>query len=185
VRSNVAADRTERTEVLHRSQVLAPLHEVVQRPPLLVIDVDVPVFDGDHAIAFSKGKGSVNEGVREREETQANRDCRGEAEAADERQPRIFHEHPRPELEVDARIVDPAERPRVALTLLGLLDAAKRALRRESRFFRAHPFGEESIFEEPQMRADLARQLVFGSSGSKRRPQAPEKSSESIHHGAV
>ena len=45
---------------------------------------------------------------------------------------------------------------------LGLLDTAKRALRGKARFLGAHALREEAVFEELEMRADLAREIVFG-----------------------
>ena len=94
----------------------------------------------------------------------ARADCnrRRQPDAADNRQARILLQHPGAELEVDARVVYPAEGARVALMFLGLLDAAKGALRGKARLLRAHALREEAIFKELEVRADLAREIVFG-----------------------
>ena len=72
-------------------------------------------------------------------------------DAADDRQARILGQHSRAELEVDARIVQPAEATRVALMFLGLLDAAEGAARRQPRLVSGHALGDEPVFEQLQM----------------------------------
>ena len=60
---------------------------------------------------------------------------------------------------------------------LGLLDAAKGALRGKARLFRTHALREEAVFKELEVRADLAREIVFGLGRTKGRRQAPQKAS--------
>ena len=64
--------------------------------------------------------------------------------------------------DVGARVVQPAERSRVTLMLLRLFDAAaERAACREPRLGFGHALREELVFEQPQVRRDFAREIVF------------------------
>ena len=103
------------------------------------------------------GNRGVDVGIEEGEERRADGDADRQSDAADQRQPRILHEHPRAELEVDAPVVQPAEGARVALVFLGLLDAAERAPRGEARVVAGHAFRDELVFEQLQVRRDFAR----------------------------
>ncbi len=56
--------------------------------------------------------------------------------------------------------------------LLHLLDAAKRAPRREARVLARHAIGHELVFEQLQMGVDLTCEFGLGAGGSQHRRQA-------------
>jgi hypothetical protein len=129
-------------------------------------------------MAVGRGDSGVDIGVEEREECCADSDSDREADAADQRQAGILQQHPRTELDVSARVVYPTEGARVALMFLGLLHTAKGALRGKARLFRTHALCAKAVFEELEVRANLAREIVLGLGRTKRRRQAPQEAAK-------
>ena len=78
-------------------------------------------------------------------------------------------------------IRDPAERSRIALTFLGLIDAAKRAPGCELRVGARHPFRHEAIFEQREVRFDFPRELVLGAAVAEQRQEAQNELAEWSH----
>ena len=68
---------------------------------------------------------------------------------------------------VAPRIVEPDERARVALALLGLLDAAERARARRASSA-GHAAAAEVVFEQREVRRDLAREVRLRPAGRTR-----------------
>jgi hypothetical protein len=66
--------------------------------------------------------------------------------------------------------------------LLGLIDTAKGATSGEGRIRRRHPLCDELVFEQRQVRADLARQLMFGAAVPDQGPQTQEEQADGGHH---
>ena len=60
---------------------------------------------------------------------------------------------------VAPRVGEPDERACVALPLLGLLDAAERAPRRQTGIVRRQPVAAEVVFEQREVRAHFAREF--------------------------
>jgi len=101
-------------------------------------------------------------GVRERQRPQHHRvhdgkDRRVRADAQRERQHRRDGEswcppqHAARILDILARVAQPAKRSRLALILLGLLDAAECAPRGQSRLFRRQPAAPKLVLEDRQV----------------------------------
>src|SRR5688500_699757 len=86
--------------------------------------------------------------IKERKRCRPERNRDGHGHAADQRQARILDEHPRAQLEVEPRVVQPPERSRIPLMLFRLLDAAECAPRRIARVFRAHALRAKLLLEE-------------------------------------
>jgi hypothetical protein len=76
----------------------------------------------------------------------------------------------------------PAERPRIALMLLRLLDPAERAPRREARLVGAHAACEELFLEELQVRVDFTCQLRLRPPAAEQ-GEEPEKEAPGRRHG--
>jgi hypothetical protein len=123
----------------------------VHRPPHLVVRVDVPILECHDALTALDWQRGVEEGIKEREEARANGDADRLARAADQRQRGVLGQHPRAELEVHPRVVQPAKSARVALVLLGLFDAAEGASRSQPRFVSGHAFRDKLVFEQLKM----------------------------------
>ena len=66
---------------------------------------------------------------------------------------------------------------------LRLLDSAEGARRRLARVRGGHPFGEELVLEQPQMRLNLARELVFSAIGLKERQDPEQEPADGSHGG--
>jgi hypothetical protein len=147
----------------------------VQGSRLVVVCVRVPVLECDDAIAFVQREWRLLVPVQHREETCADGDGDGHAEGPDHGQPWIFDEHPRAEPGVEPPFVHPRKGARLALPLLGLLDAAKGTPRGEARVLGGHPLREERVFEELQVRVDLAGELGLGAARAHERQQPVEK----------
>ena len=77
--------------------------------------------------------------------------------------------------DVALQIVDPAERARIALMFLGLLDAAERAAGGQPRVSGRHALGDELLLEQRQVRIHLAREIVLGAAMTERRDEAEQK----------
>ena len=116
VRDQIAAARTERAEVLHGLELLAPHHEVVQRPPLRIAGlVGAVVLDRDDAIALIERKRRVQHRVDDGEGARADRDRDRHADHAHERKAGILREHAQPQLHIEQRHVqENAAVPRAA-----------------------------------------------------------------------
>ncbi len=101
-------------------------------------------------------------------------DRRGRADAKRERDRRgrgefgTAREAARTVREVLPEIGDPAERPRIALMLLRLLDAAEGAPGRESRFLRRQALEPKTLFEQREVRRHLPREVMFGTARTNR-----------------
>ncbi|HVL68750.1 MAG TPA: hypothetical protein VM364_15915 [Vicinamibacterales bacterium] len=120
----------------------------MHRPPHLAARVDVPILECHDPLAVLDRERRVEKGIHEREEGRADGDADRQAQTTDQRQRGVLGQHARPELEVHPRVVQPAESARVALVLLGLLDAAEGAPRSQPRFIPGHAFGDELVFEQ-------------------------------------
>ena len=116
-----------------------------------VVDLHVPIFERDNALAVLDRQRRVRLGVDQREEGGADADPDRQSQSADDREARVLRQHSRAELDVDSRIVQPAEAARVALMLLGLFDAAKGAAGRQSRFVFGEALGDELVLEQLKM----------------------------------
>ncbi len=96
-------------------------------------------------------------GVRPHPHGQRQHDRRREAGRASQ--------HPERVLQVPPRVVQPRERPRVALHLLRLLDSAEGAPRGEARRLGRHPSAHEVVLQEGQVRRHFPRQLRLAKPG--------------------
>src|SRR5688572_21912600 len=114
--------RADLTDCLH---LAPPRHQIVHRPPHLGVRLDVVILERHNPLtALDRQRGGKN-GIQEREEARADGDADRKARAADDREPRVFRQHPRAKFEVHPRVVQPAKSARVAMLLLNLLNAAK------------------------------------------------------------
>src|SRR5438128_204732 len=68
--------------------------------------------------------------------------------------------------DVPVRILEPDKRARVAVQILGVLDAADGLSRREPRFGGRHPAASEFVLEERQVRRQLFGELLLCSAGT-------------------
>ena len=94
--------------------------------------------------------------VRHGEYRRGRADTNRERERRGEREDRIASKQPNGVAQIPSGIIEPRERPCVALKLLRLLDAAKRTPRGEPRLLRCHTSTLKLIFEQSQVRGDLA-----------------------------
>jgi hypothetical protein len=99
------------------------------------------------------------EGIDETEDRGVRADAERERENGDEGERGRAPQRPERVLQIAPCIVDPTERPRIAMKLLRLLDPAERQPRGMACLFRQHPSAQELIFEDRQMRGNFALEL--------------------------
>ena len=128
----IALERAIGAQVCHRSQRLSPGGEVVGDVRLRSACDDVPVPDGDDAVAVRKRNGRPDDLRRKLEGPGPEPDRERHSEPAHDRESRIAHEHPEPELEVEPRhaeIVHASEPARPSALFLVSFGAAEFELR--------------------------------------------------------
>jgi hypothetical protein len=123
---------------------------------LLDVRLDVHAANLDQARALRQRQRRMDEQADDLEDDEPDPDREGHRQPADDRQAGILHEHAGAELQIHRPAGEPAEHPRVALPFLYLLDAAKRPPRGVARLLRIHSTGDVLVFEQLQVRADLA-----------------------------
>jgi hypothetical protein len=94
--------------------VPAPDREVVQHARLLPTLATVPALDLHDPVAAGERQRRVNRHAHHLEDDRADPDGERHREPADQRQPRILHEHPAAELHVERQAPEPGETPLLA-----------------------------------------------------------------------
>ena len=179
---HIAGDVLPGAEALDERQLLAPGAKVVQVAALEGVLLEVAGDDADQPIAAGERQRRPDHAVDELEigRARAKGDC--QRDDRDHRQARRLDEHPHAERQVHRPAGEAAERARVTLQLFGLFDAAERAPRRETRVFTAHALGDEVVFEQLQMAANLAREVRLGLAGTEQRQKPADGAAHFDEH---
>src|SRR5207247_1234394 len=93
-------------------------------------------------------------------------------------------EQPRGMAHVALRVDDPDERACIALPLLGLLDTAERAPRRQTGVVCRQTLSPEVVFEKREVRAHFTRELLLGVPIEEQCRKPPPESSPRSHQQA-
>ena len=89
----------------------------------------------------------------------ANAECKRENYGGGES--RRFRQHTQRVSNILHGLLDPEQRPLIAMSLLRLLHAAVGSLRRDPCFFRRHATAFKFLREQREMRRDLARKFIL------------------------
>ena len=119
--------------------------------------------------------------VRHRKDGGVGADADGERQHSGEGEERVAPEQPHRVPQVPPRVVEPDERALVAVKLLHLLDAAQREPRRPSRLLRRQAAAQKLVFEEREVRRQLAREVGLRAPGAQQVDQLREQSPEARH----
>jgi hypothetical protein len=149
-------------EVFDPAGMLAPHGEIAQRACVRGPALHVPDLDADDALGAGDAQLRIESVAHELEVRGACADRHRQADDRDHGEAGRFPQHAHAELEIHRPAHQPAERARVALMFLGLLDAAERAPCRVSRVGCTHPLRHELLFEQLQVRVHLAREVRLG-----------------------
>jgi hypothetical protein len=182
---NAAAEQrtsglAERAEILNVGDVRPPGCQIVERTPLGRVRRRIPVLHGDDAVALVQRERGVEHAVDDAERAHGDGDRDRHAESADERQARIPDQHAHGEPDVEPPLIEQRERSRVALSFFRLFDlAAERAARGKTCLGGAHAARDEVVFEQLQVRGDLAREVGVGRGAA----EGGEQSGDEANHG--
>jgi hypothetical protein len=161
-RDEVALRQPVRPELRDRLQLGAPGGEVVQHARLRAPRGRVPALERHHAVGVGEGEPRGEHLAGELERARGHPDGEREGEPADEREPRVLHEHADAELEVEPRDAQPVERaqpPRLAGGVLVQLGAPEVEPRLAPRLRRGEAGAHEVRGAQLQVEAELFRHL--------------------------
>ena len=99
----VPLDDAEDSDVVDGAKLVAPQHELVQRPPLGTARGRIPHAQRYDALAARYRQGRIDQLGQELERHRRDREREREREAADECQTRVLREHPAGQFEVEPR----------------------------------------------------------------------------------
>ena len=173
-----------------RRRAAAPLEEFSLREPeppqpsRPVWPAAPDVFGNLHQpIGVRVGQRSQQDRVDHAEDRGGRADAEGHGQHRCQREARMATKPAHRIGNVAPQILEPHKRAMVAVDLFRLIDATERPHCREAGLFRAQAATEVVLFDQGQMRRDLARHLSFGLAGSHERHEAPPEPAHGRHHG--
>ena len=140
------------------------------------------IFEDAHdAIGIGVGQRTEPDRIQSAEDGGGRADAEGECDDRGGGESRAAREAARAIRHVLPEIRDPAKCPGIALKFFGLLDTAEGAPRRQPRRIRRHAVFLKLLFEQRQVRRDLARQVVLGSIVTHGRNDSLQKPPQARH----
>ena len=142
----------------------------------------LPLPDDDQPVRVAVRQRAQQHGIDDAEDRRrgADRDTDGEHDG--DGKASIDGEPAHGVLDVAARILEPGDRARLAVELLGPFDAAEREPGGTSRRVRRHAAAPMLVFEEREVRGDFTGEVVVGASRAQERRQPGREPAQPAHH---
>jgi hypothetical protein len=119
--------------------------------------MDPAAADVNETVGFGQaGSGLEQERVRHGEDRGVGANANGERECGSYRKEWTTSKQPPRLSEISPRIIEPPERPGIAMELFRLFNAAERTPGRDSRLIRRHSAADEVVLYQGEVRGNLA-----------------------------